>query len=133
MDGRGDDDPADDPDNDEADVDEADVDSPEVDAPGVDEAGSDAGSDEAGDKAPTGGSPDVDEPRDDVRPAPGPVEHDAEERGRPARGGLFGRRRRSGRAPEPAAPPRPRTVADLVAERAAAQRAAGPRGRVAGE
>ena len=98
---------------------------PDVDAPDVDEAGSDAGSDEAGgDGLPTGDSPDVDEPRDGVRPAPDPVERDAEERARPARGGLFGRRRRSGRAPEPAAPPRPRTVADLVAERAAAERAA---------
>jgi hypothetical protein len=33
-------------------------------------------------------------------------------------------RRRAGRPAEPAAPKRPRTVADLVAERAAAERAA---------
>jgi hypothetical protein len=114
ADGLGDDAPdVEVPDDDAADVDAADVDAP----------GSNAGSAEAGDGLPTGDPPDVDEPGDGVRLAPDPVERDAEERARPARGGLFRRRRRSGRAPEPAAPPRPRTVADLVAERAAAERA----------
>jgi hypothetical protein len=63
---------------------------------------------------------DSDEP-DPVRPEPEPP-------ARKSRGGLFGRRR-SARAPEPPAPPRPRTVADLVAERARAaaeQAAAAP-------
>ena len=41
----------------------------------------------------------------------------------PARRRLFGRRRPD-RTPEPPAPKRPRTVADLVAERAAEERAA---------
>ena len=93
VDGLGDDDP---------DATTTAADEPDVDAPDVDEAGSDAGGDEAGgDGLPTGDSPDADEPRDGVRPAPDPVERDAEERARPARGGLFGRRRRSGRAPNP--------------------------------
>ena len=128
-DGEADDDRADAPDVDAPDVDAAErrraATTPDDDA-GSDDAGSDdAGSDDAGSNGATASdSPAVDEPRDGVRPAPDPVVRDPEERARPARGGLFGRRRRSGRAPEAAAPPRPRTVADLVAERAAADRAA---------
>jgi hypothetical protein len=95
-------------------------DAPDVDGGGSDEVGSD--------EASVGDAPDVDEPGDGVRLARKPVEQvDEPEPARPPRHGLFGRRRRSGRAPEAAAPPRPRTVADLVAERAAAERAAAER------
>ena len=52
-------------------------------------------------------------------PDPGAVTPDTA----PARRRLFGRRRPD-RTPEPPAPKRPRTVADLVAERAAEERAA---------
>jgi hypothetical protein len=97
---------------------EADED-PDDDPADVDEVGGDG----AGGDSSVSDPPDVGEPGDGVRPGRKPVERDAEKPTRPARDGLFGRRRRSGRAPEPAAPTRPRTVADLVAERAAAARA----------
>jgi hypothetical protein len=103
---------------------------PECGAPDVDQAAGPAPQDGAddGEGAPECGAPDVDQ-------AAGPAPQDGAdepERARPARTGLFGRRRRSVRNQEPAAPPRPRTVADLVAD-LVAERARAAEARTARE
>jgi hypothetical protein len=103
------------PTDDEPDVDEADVPEPVVPEPVVPEPVV---------AEPVVAEPDVDEAA--AAPAQGRPDRSDEPDRSASRTGLFGRRR-ARRAPEP--PPRPRTVADLVAERAraAADRASAER------